>query len=246
MKIEKIIWGLVLVFTGSILLLQNLDVISFNWHVIFRFWPVILILIGANLLFSRDDSAAGSIISLLLTLFVLGFIAYKGITTSTDQDSYWSDNDNHHESDDNSKHSSNVFIEEYNDGISRAVLNISGGATQYVLTDTTSNLFQADVSRHFGNYSLLRTSGDSAEVLSFKMKGKSDWKLHDKNGNKAIIKLNTRPVWDINIEMGAGTTKFDLTPFKISNLHIEGGAASFKFKLGEPVQRTSVSVETGV
>ena len=91
-----------------------------------------------------------------------------------------------------------------------------------------------------------RTTNDSSEVLNFAMQGKSDWKLHDKADNKATIKLNPNPMWDINIEMGAGTAKLNLTPFKIRNLHIKGGAASFKVKLGKPGQRTNVSVETGV
>lgn len=246
MRTEKIIWGLVLVFTGSILLLQNLEVIHFNWHVIFRFWPVILILIGANLVFSRDDSSASAGISLILTLLTLGFLTYKGITTPRYHESYWSYNHNDDDDDDEQKLHSGMFTEEYHDSISRATLNISGGATQYVLRDTTSSLFQADVRDHFGDYSLFRTSADSSNVLNFKMNSKSNWKLKDQRNNKAIIKLNTMPVWDINVEMGAGTTRFDLTPFKISNLHIEGGAASFKIKLGQPVKKTHVSVETGV
>lgn len=253
MKTEKVIWGLTLVFVGVLLLLQNLGYINFYWPVIFRFWPIILILVGANLLFSRDESIASKVSLILLTMLALGFIAYKGITTSS-ENSHWSfnyndddnndDEDNHGEDD---ASTSNVFTEEYNESISRATLNISGGATQYILNDTTSTLFHADVKKSFGNYSLLRTSTDSAEVLNFSMKGKSNWKLHgNHHGNKVELKLNTNPIWDINIEMGAGTTKFDLSPFKINNLNIEGGAASFKIKLGQPAQITRVSVETGV
>ena len=241
MRTEKIIWGLVLVFIGSILLLQNLDIVQFNWQVIFRFWPAVLILIGANFLFSRDDSATGGYISSVLTLLVLGFITYQGITTKSDR-LYWSDND---ELGTSHEFESSVFTEPYSDSISKAVLNISGGATQYIIEDTTTHLFQADVRKNFGNYSLLSTNSDSRSELNFKMKGKTSWKLNDKHGNKAVLKLNSKPIWDINVEMGAGTTRFDLTPYKINTLHIEGGAASFKIKLGLPNQTTNVSVETG-
>jgi hypothetical protein len=243
MKTEKIIWGLVLVFIGTILLLQNLDIIQFNWQVIFRFWPVILILIGANFLFSRDDSAKGGYISLVLTLLVLGFITYQGITSKS-EGFFWSHKDDY-DTDDPQESASNIFTEPYNDSISKAVLNISGGATKYVIEDTTSSLFQADVRKNFGNYSLLSTNSDSSSEVSFKMKGESSWKLNDKRGNKAILRLNPKPFWDINVEMGAGTTEFDLTQFKVNKLHIQGGAASFKVKLGMPLQTTNVSVETG-
>lgn len=242
MRTEKVIWGLLLVFIGGILLLQNFGVIDFYWEVIFRFWPVILILIGANLLFSRDDSRTGAIISVMLTLLALGFITYKGITLN-DEESPWTFNNN----DDSVEESAtNTFIEEYNDSIGKAVLNIEGGATRYVLKDTTSNLFSADVKKSFGNYSLLRTIDDSTQVLNFKMSGKNNWELKDNDGNKATIKLNSTPVWDIHLQMGAGTANLDLSPFKINNLSIKGGAASFEIKLAEPVQATTVSVETGV
>lgn len=250
MKTEKVIWGLILVFAGGIILLQNLEIVDFNWHVIFRFWPLVLILIGANLLFSGGDSSTGSYVSLALTFLVLGFIAYQGITTTNNNDSYWSYGDNHDGDDDDdetTEHSrQNVFSEEFNDSIVKAVLNISGGATQYIIADTTSSLFEANANKNFGNFSLLRTTRDSAEVLDFKMKGHSEWKLNESKGNKAVLKLNTKPIWDINIELGAGATKFDLSSYKINNIHIEGGAASFQIKLGQPIQNTNVSVETGV
>jgi hypothetical protein len=243
MRTEKIIWGLILVFVGGILLLQNFGVIDFQWQVIFRFWPVILILIGANLLFSRDDSRAGAIISVLLTLLALGFITYKGVV-STDEEPEWSFRNDH--DDENRRGTTHTFVEEYNDSIAKAVLNISGGATKYILKDTTSNLFQADVKKSFGNYSLLKTFSDSTQVLDFKMKGNSKWELKDNNGNTATLKLNSSPIWDISVEMGAGTANLDLSSFKVNRLSVKGGAASFKIKLPEPVKTTTVSVETGV
>lgn len=243
MRTEKIIWGLILVFVGGILLLQNFGVIDFQWQVIFRFWPVILILIGANLLFSRDDSRSGAAILILLTLLVLGFITYKGIT-SIDEESEWSFRNDR---DDNERiESGHIFIEEYNDSIAKAVLNISGGATKYILKDTSTNLFQADVRKSFGNYSLLKTFSDSTQILDFKMKGNSQWEFKRNHGNTAILKLNPNPIWDISVEMGAGTANLDLSLFKIDKLSIKGGAASFKVKLPAPIKATAVSVETGV
>ncbi|MBC7913267.1 MAG: hypothetical protein H7Y07_04000 [Pyrinomonadaceae bacterium] len=248
MRTEKIIWGLILVFVGGILLLQNFGVIDFYWQVIFRFWPLVLILIGANLLVSNNDSKTGAIISVLLTVFALGFIAYKGITTKESEDSHWSYDfdDNKGEPDFDNPHKNTTFAEPYKLGTQKAVLNISGGATEYFLTDTTDSLFEASVNKHFGKYSLLSTKKDSSQVLDFKMSGKSKWNFKHDNGNRVHLSLNTYPVWDINVKMGAGTTEFDLTPFKIHNLNIEGGAASFEVKLGNPEKVTTVSIETGV
>jgi len=63
--------------------------------------------------------------------------------------------------------------------------------------------------------------------------------------NTAVFKLNAAPVWDINVEAGATKLDFDLTKFKIRKVDIDGGAASFKIKLGEPLDATHLNVETG-
>ena len=64
--------------------------------------------------------------------------------------------------------------------------------------------------------------------------------------NHAVISLNPKPIWEINLEMGAGKADFDLSQFKIGKIDVSGGAASFHIKLGQPLKTTNVSVETGV
>jgi hypothetical protein len=77
MKTEKIVWGFILIFTGSIFLLENFNLIEFYWSSVWRFWPVIFILIGANMLLSRfgNKSAAPYMIG-AITILTLGLIAY--------------------------------------------------------------------------------------------------------------------------------------------------------------------------
>lgn len=251
MKTEKVMWGLILIFIGSVFLLNNFGVINFSWGSVWRFWPIIFILTGANMLFSRLNNSAGSILSVSLTLIALIFIGYQGTRpqTGTGGRSWRFD---YKENDKVSKNdadwgTSNTFTEPFTSNISRAELNIKGGATSYKLTDTTSNLFDAEVKQNFGNYALEKTSRDSVEVLTFRMRDrKQKWDMDDMDGNDVRIKLNSKPLWDIDVEMGAGETVFDLSSYKIENLTLKGGAASFKVTLPEPVTTTNVKVETGV
>jgi hypothetical protein len=76
--------------------------------------------------------------------------------------------------------------------------------------------------------------------------GKQKWNLDEMEGNETNIRMNLIPVWDIRIEMGAGEAIFDLTPYKVSSLRFEGGAASFEAKIGSLEPLTNVTVETGV
>jgi hypothetical protein len=248
MKTENFTWGLVLVFVGAVLLLDNFNVIDFYWNSVWKLWPLILVIGGANIIFSGSDSKAVAAISIFITIAALAFIGYSGTQYPADERGWWSENKGERRDEEVKRDWTNSsFSEPYEGTIRRAKLNISGGATVYTLEDTTSNLFDADVNHRWGNYSLQRILKDSIQILNFRMrnKGKS-WNSDGGDGNKVNIRLNSKPLWDISLETGAGETEFDLTPFKVSNLQIKGGAASFDLKLGEPVTTTNVLAETGV
>lgn len=246
MKSEKIIWGLIFIFVGSILLLDNFGVIEFYWRSVWRFWPLIFILLGASMLYSRLNNNTSIILTAITTLAALLFIGYQGTQPRNNHKTWFHDNSEEtHES--TSWSSTNNFTETFNPNTKKAELNIQGGATSYTLTDTTTNLFDASVKQHYGNYTLEKISRDSTEVLTFRMRGKKGkWNTDDLDANEAEINLNKNPIWNINVEMGAGETDFDLSQFKVENLHIKGGAASFNMKLGTLHSNTSVFVEAGV
>ncbi len=252
MKTEKIVWGLLFVFIGSMFLLDNYNVIDFYWRSVWRLWPLIFVVIGANMLFNRQGNKSGPLIAGGITLIALAVVAFQG-TRKDIGDSKWSyryDTDENNNEDfemgDESFGKGSMFSEPFNATTQRAELNIQGGATTYLLEDSTNNLFDANVKNNGANFGLEKTSRDSMEVLTFKMRGKNkNWKI-DSKGNDVVMKMNSAPVWDINLEMGAGTAEFDLTPFKVQNLNLKGGAASFTVKLPEPQNTMDVNVETGV
>lgn len=245
MKSEKIVWGLTLVFVGSILLLDNFGVIDFYWRSLWHFWPLILILVGLNMVFAyAKNTAAGKAGIILLTCVILAFIGYMGINREQSVDIFMGDTE--YEEPIGVGEVSN-FSEAYRAGIERAELNIKGGATQYQLNETSEQLFEAEVKRSFGQYSLEKISRDSVEVLNFRMNSKNkDLQLDELDANKVDLRLNPNPIWDINIELGAGETDFDLSAFKVARLRIKGGAAAFDVKLGMPVNQTEVEVKAGM
>lgn len=252
MKTDKIVWGLILVFIGGIFLLENFNVINFYWGSVWRLWPLFLVVLGANMLFNRGTGKAGASIAAGITIIALVLVGYHGSTPREEQRNNWSFRYNDEEDNDNSdkparRSSTNTFTEVYNAGTRRAELNVKGGATSYQLKNNTDNLFDADVKQSYGNYSLDKVTRDSVEILNFRMRQRDrNWDMGDTDGNQVTIRLNERPVWDINVEVGAGEIDFDLTNFKIRNLELKGGAASFDVKLGKPLNTTSVNVETGV
>jgi len=53
MKISRVFAGLLIVILGVALFLSNFDVVHFDWHFIFRLWPVLLVLAGISVLVSN-------------------------------------------------------------------------------------------------------------------------------------------------------------------------------------------------
>ena len=53
-------------------------------------------------------------------------------------------------------------------------------------------------------------------------------------------------VWDLDVDAGAADLWFDLTPFILDDLRIDGGATSIEIKLGAMSEDVDVHIETGV
>ncbi|MXV17953.1 LiaI-LiaF-like domain-containing protein [Hufsiella ginkgonis] len=257
MKTEKLVWGLILIFIGGVFLLESFDVIDFYWWRSIRmFWPVILILFGVNMLFSRSDAAASPYVAVVITVLVLGFIAYQGSMPPDRSANRWfnyqyEDHDDDHDDDNdrrNSKWEGDNMIAPLNAGITHAELNIRGGATSYRISDTTSDLVDASFKGSKNGYTLTNTPKDSLQIVNFNMTSGSKRFFHgDNEGNEARLRLNTRPIWDINVNVGAGESKFDLSAFRVGSLDLHGGAASFEAKLGVPPETiTRVTANTGM
>ncbi len=248
MKTGKIVWGMIYIFIGSIFLLDNFNVIDFYWVSLWRFWPVIFIMIGTNMLLSRfgNQKAVPALVA-AITLLALALIGYQGSRPNNDREwiryRLFGNDDS---GNDSTRTIPSYFIEPYG-GAKTAELRIQGGATSFKLQDTTSSLFEADVKRQFAKYTLTKSISDSVEVLNFRMRSdEQGWNLDEMENNETNIRLNLTPVWDIHIEMGAGEAIFDLTSYKVRSLKFEGGAASFEAKIGSLQPLTNVTVETGV
>jgi hypothetical protein len=74
------VWPLVLITLGIVFLLNNLGILSWGvWDVLWKFWPVLLIAIGLDILFGRR-SAIGALIALVLIVLLIGGTVWFAVT----------------------------------------------------------------------------------------------------------------------------------------------------------------------
>lgn len=248
MRNEKLIPGIILVFIGALILLDNFGYFNFSWSVFISMWPVVLIIAGVNLVLAHNRSGGAMFVKILVLLVGMGFIVWQG--THADRDAYrWRFSAGRDDSG-NNREVKGSYTEPFNPVVQTASLNITGGAASYTLLDTTNQLFYAETRESNTGYSLKTTIDSTNAVVDFDM-GNNHSRHHgffffDKGRSQhADIKLNVNPVWDIDVESGASSLKLDLSKFKVRKLSFEGGAASCDIKMGQPLASTNINIQTG-
>jgi hypothetical protein len=264
MRNEKVIPGIVLVLIGTIFLLDNYNVINFHWSNLIHLWPIFLIMGGVNLVFANNRSAWATVLKISIVVLGFSLLVFSHFENRyffphynfhyNDRDNDMDDDDDDDDDKDNNTkglvnvESSTTYSEPYVATAAQARLNISGGGTVYTLKDTTSQLFSANTTQFYNKYEYTHTLEGTTPVLNLKMRNRDNghFEWDSEKTNKADIKLNVNPEWDINVEAGATKLDFDLSPFKVKYIKLSGGAASFEVKLGQPLATTNVEVSTGV
>jgi hypothetical protein len=265
MKRDRLFTGMLLLCIGILFLLDNFKVISFHWSNILGLWPLLLIVSGVNIVTSTYHSKGVNVIRTLVFVAVIGIVAYRGVQPPSHH--FWGrqfgnhflngDNDINLDDDDDDNDSdakgvfklegSRTYNEPYSAAIKTASLNIKGGGATYVLQDTTSQLFNASTHELSGKFHFNTTATDSGRTIVFNTSNSHNSINWDNDkGNQANIKLNTNPIWDIDIASGASKMDLDLTRFKVRKLMVRGGATSMDVKLGQPVAVMNVDISTGV
>ncbi|GGC51559.1 hypothetical protein GCM10011387_01210 [Pedobacter quisquiliarum] len=253
MKLDRILWGIILLFVGLILLLENFSVIEFYWRNVWGFWPVFLIIAGINILFNRNKSQVGNMISIGVLVITLGFLFYRGQQPPENRGLFGGnfgdkiDIDINNDDEDTLNTQRLTFTEPFDLASSgKVVMDISGGGTSFKLDGPTDSLVEAVVEKSRGTFTLKKELIDSVQRLTFRMQEKKGkWNMND-GGNDVNFKLNTQPEWELNMNMGAGEVDFDLSAYKIRTFKFEGGAAALDIQMGDLLPIADVIVKTGV
>ncbi|HUI31735.1 MAG TPA: DUF5668 domain-containing protein [Candidatus Acidoferrales bacterium] len=237
MKVSRIFAGLLIILLGAALFLSNFDVLSLDWHFIFRLWPILLVFAGISVLVSNSKLKA--VLYAVTAILVLAWI-FSAASIG------WG---NFHEM----FHHRSVHYQELNQNLEKdikhASLLLDSGAGSFYLNDSTDKLFEANAESNIGTYSLNAEKNGSTERLNlnFENDNSDHWRFGEFGGgkNKVEMKLNPKVDWKLDIDVGACSIDFDLSQFEVSSADIKAGASSLKIKLGEKSDTANVHMSTG-
>lgn len=224
---------ILLIAIGALFLLSNMGVIEVDWFSLWRFWPVLLILVGLDVIFGRRG-VLGSIALAILALMVVGGIAFFATArtwTTTDADYY-------------------TIAEPLGDNIDRLEVTIDMGAV-----DANIEALAGGDDAVRGEYTTHRNlvttvayneSGGSGILAIEQKEFGRGFPGSGGTGFASEIDLDLTgevPI-DLAINVGAGDLTLDLEGLDIRSLKIEAGAGSIEVTLPDEGQ-IDVDVDIG-
>lgn len=256
--------GIALITLGVIILGEKLDWFHLDWGFFARFWPLLLVLAGINLILRRQNSSAAIFTTVLLAVAVpLAVIsAFRGNDWDGDR---WDNHDRFEwrsdegESDEEDMNSdsdtdsevrvrSDNFSEPMSSDIREASLKFEGGAGSFNIGVPTDSLIQASTRVNVTSYSMTvnRELETGKADISLELE---DDKINIKDGkleNRVDLKLNAAPAWNFDLDFGAGQADLDLSAYAVKSLKMDTGAADIDLKLGDKAAATDIDIESGV
>ena len=216
-------FGLLLIVLGVVLLLQTLNVIrSELWLEIWRFWPVLLVIIGANLLLDRRLPWLAALIA---TALVIGSIAGAALYAEAERE--WVINK----------------IAEPLDGTKHLVLNMDVGPSSLkidALPERSSNMIEGSFETFCRSYSTSLIRDGEVAHLDVELEGSvpfCPW------GIDAALYLSRVPEVSLNLRTSASSADLDLTELKVYNLNLNASAADLDIKTPENADDVFVVIE---
>lgn len=221
-------FGVFLLTVGILWVLWSVGVVT--WSIVnamFVLWPLILVIIGVNIIFRNNGIVRA-----------VAWIAFLAILISYGY--FFDDRKNTGEGITAGK---NVVIEMLPD-TQKGNLRLAFGGTKISMDSNTSNLLEADIQDPDITYTESNENGTASIAFD-----KKNYKITSLNSNlnnhNNRFHLNNQVVWDIDIDTGAVEGDFDMSDLAVGKLSLDTGAANLRLALGDRSANTVVEVNAG-
>jgi len=217
----------ILIFLGTVFLLNNFGILPWDiWTSIWKFWPVILILIGIEFLLGQSFSFRTLIILLVIIFLVPTLWAFNPITK-------------------NPLASEDLPISEDLGSLTRAKILIDLPATNLDLkaaATASAKLAEGKISfsKAAAKPDISKEESLGQMLISINQKASSSLPFISSVKNSTTLELTQQIPLEITIKTGAASGNIDLNSLRVDYLEINSQASNLKIRFGKLYSSRSI------
>lgn len=237
----SLVGPLILIAAGILLLLNQTGRLPWSvWGTLWRFWPVILILIGVEVLVGVSRSAAWYVVGLIVAIVVLGGIIVYAVYRSNEPSAP------------RPATQTETVIQSTEDADrGKITLRFGVGTLEVHALADSPNFVEGEI--EYGQYSLQAErsfrmrDGQAQFSLSARSEPNMIWTPGDNVGERWNLKFTPRIPLEMEVTLGVGSADIDLRELKVAQLDVKGGVGQTKllFPAGAGLTRATVSSGVG-
>jgi len=231
MKTKQLFWGFLLLTIGSLFLLEKFTFIRMEWSFVWDLWPLVLVFWGISVL--SKGTAFKPIVSALFGVF-LGTMLYGSMFSFSNIGYVDSDN-----------YKVNTFSKQMDSSTTFAEFTLIAGAGKFIIKGNTNKLIDIYAKGSQKFYTFNTNSDDSTQFVDLTMNNGGIHILPNTVSTKLNIRLNSKPIWDFDFNIGASSSLFDFSEFKVKNIDLKTGASKAEIKLGSLFNDIHLKIEMG-
>jgi hypothetical protein len=238
----SLVGPLILIGLGVLFLLNTLGVLPWGiWATLWRLWPVILILIGVDLLFGRSYPWLSAAVAVVMIVGVIGVLLVGGPALAANNNWGWRPVAERVEQ--------NVAVPL--DGAAQATLNLQFGAGRLnidALNGSGANVVEAQLQHYRGPdgvQSRIDRQGDRVTVNLEGREGGFTFPGGTREGEVWQLRVNNSVPLNLRVQGGAADADLDLRSLLVRDLSIDMGASSVRVHLPENAGETTARIKAG-
>jgi hypothetical protein len=233
-RYQSLFWPMILIGVGTAWLLVNIGIFTAeNISVALQLWPLLLIVIGIDIIFGRTSASRGATVGLAFVGLMLA-IMYIGPSMGLGG---------------NVERNNTKFDIPF-DGAETLTLNIEAGIDSVIINPLTdsNNLVETEL-WHFGDIDIEVNSNNGDKAVTIQQQDISfNFGLdlgHDENSGWTI-NVNPDIPLAVDFEGGVGHTQMDLSSFELTDLDMNMGIGALDITLPVPQHSYAVDINGGV
>jgi hypothetical protein len=229
MRNRSYFWPAILILTGVIALVAETGAISGGRFLrLLELWPLILIVIGLELMNRRvlqgaRRDLATALVVLVAVVGAVAYVAVRGPVSDTTQTMDTSDSVG---------------------GLSQATLDVNAGVASMTVEGSNSlgsDLYRAHI-EYAGMKPAISLDRSTGNLRIFK---NDDFALFASRRFLLHLQLNSAVSWNVTANAGSSNDTLNLSAVKVGSVALSGGASRTDITLGRPTGIVNISVDGG-